>query len=170
MDADEGRLMLTHASGCGVLRGHVSARSGSARSTFPYFHGSKTAHAVVIAEVEAGSMRQTPDLTGLPSVIDAIVKPWVDAVESTGLGMGSVVASAVVSATLSINRRVMITSDLSGYLAEARNASEALAQKLDRQMPAPDERKTALAALAVLTDKLRISKPSDSTRALGLGW
>ena len=115
-------------------------------------------------------MRQTPDLTGLPSVIDAIIKPWIDAVESTGLGMGSVVATTVVSATLSINRRIIVTADLSSYLAEARSASEALAQKLDRQAPAPDERKAALAALAVLIDKLRLSEPSDSTRALGLGW
>lgn len=115
-------------------------------------------------------MRQVPDLAGLPSVLDAIMKPWVDAIESTGLGMGSVIAGAAVSTAQSINRRVVVTSDLSGYLAEARNASEALAQKLDRQTPAPDERKAALAALAVLIDKLRLSKPSESTRALGLDW
>lgn len=115
-------------------------------------------------------MRQVPDLAGLPSVIDAIVKPWLDAVESTGLGMGTVVTNAVVSATMSIDRRVVVTPDLSSYVAEARNASESLAQKLDRQIAAPDERKAALAALAVLTDKLRLSEPSESTRALGLGW
>lgn len=115
-------------------------------------------------------MRQVPDLTGLPSVIDAIMKPWIDAIESTGLGMGSVVANAAVSATMSINRRVVVTSELSGYLAEARKASEALAQALDRHKSTTAERKAALAALAVLTDKLRLSKPSDSTRSLGLNW
>lgn len=115
-------------------------------------------------------MQQIPDLAGLPSVIDAIVKPWLDAVESTGLGMGSVVANAVVSATMSINRRVVVTPDLSGYIAEARNASETLAQRLNQGKPAHVERKAALAAVAVLTDKLRVSEPSESTRALGLGW
>ena len=115
-------------------------------------------------------MRQIPDLAGLPSVIDAIMRPWLDAVESTGLGMGFVVANAVVSATMSISRRVAVTPDLSGYLAEARNASEALAQALDRHKSTTTERKAALAALAVLTEKLRLSKPSDSTQALGLGW
>jgi hypothetical protein len=115
-------------------------------------------------------MQQIPDLAGLPSVIDAIVKPWIDAIESTGLGMGSVVASAVVSASMSINRRIVVTPDLSGYLAEARNASEAFAQVLDRHKSTTAERKAALAALAVLTDKLRLSEPSESTRALGLGW
>lgn len=115
-------------------------------------------------------MRQVPDLAGLSSVIDAIVKPWIDAVESTSLGMGSVVANAVVSATMSIDRRVVVTPDLSGYLAEARNASETLAHALDRHKSTTAERKAALAALAVLTDKLRLSEPSESTRALGLGW
>lgn len=115
-------------------------------------------------------MRQVPDLAGLPSVLDVIMKPWVDAIESTGLGMGSIIAGAAASTIQSIHRRVVVTSDLSGHLAEAQNASADLAQKLDRQTPAPDERKAALAALAVLIDKLRLSKPSDSTRALGLGW
>lgn len=115
-------------------------------------------------------MRQVPDLAGLPSVLDAIVKPWIDAIESTGLGMGSVVASAVVGATMSMNRRLVVTPDLSGYIAEARNASEALAQALDRHKSSTAERRAALAALAVLTDKLRRAKPSDSTRALGLDW
>ena len=115
-------------------------------------------------------MRQVPDLAGLPSVIDAIVKPWIDAIETTSLGMGSVVANAVVSATMSINRRVVVTPELSGYLAEAHNASEALAQALNRHKSTATERKAALAALAVLTDKLRLSDPSESTRALGLGW
>jgi hypothetical protein len=124
----------------------------------------------VIDEAEVHSMQQIPDLAGLPSVIDAIVKPWLDAVESTGLGMGSVVANAVVSATMSINRRVVVTPDLSGYIAEARNASETLAQRLNQGKPAHVERKAALAAVAVLTDKLRVSEPSESTRALGLGW
>ena len=101
---------------------------------------------------------------------DAIVKPGLDAVESTGLGMGTVVTNAVVSATMSIDRRVVVTPDLLGYLAEARDASETLAQKLNRGKPAQVERKAALAALAVLTDKLRLSEPSESTRALGLGW
>jgi hypothetical protein len=124
----------------------------------------------VIDEAEVYSMQQIPDLAGLPSVIDAIVKPWLDAVESTGLGMGSVVTSAVVSATMSIDRRVVVTPDLSGYLAEARNASDTLAQKLSRGKPAHVERKAALAALAVLIEKLRLSEPSESTRALGLSW
>lgn len=115
-------------------------------------------------------MRQVPDLTGLPSVLDAIMKPWIDAIESTGLGMGSVVASAAVSTTQSINRRVIVTPDISGCLSAACTASEALAQKLDRQTPAPDERKAAMAALAVLVHQLRMSKPSDGTRMLGLGW
>ena len=115
-------------------------------------------------------MRQIPDLDGLPSVIDAVVKPWHDAIESTGLGMGSVVANAVVSASMSINRRVVMTPDLSGDLAEARNASEALAQALDRHKSTIAERKAALAALALLTEKLRLSEPNESTRALGLGW
>ena len=121
-------------------------------------------------ETEAGSMRQIPDLTGLPSVLDALMKPWIDAVESTGLGMGSVIANAAVSTAMSLDRRVIVTSDIMGYLAEARSASEILAQKLDQQTPAPNERKAALAALAVLIDKLRLSEPSESTRALGLGW
>ena len=149
---------------------HLSVQSGSARSTSSYVHGSRKPHAVVINEAEVGSMRQIPDLDGLPSVIDAVVKPWLDAIESTGLGMGSVVANAVVSATMSINRRVVMTPDLSGYLAEARGASDALAQALDRHKSTTAERKAALAALAVLTDKLRLSEPSESTRALGLGW
>ena len=115
-------------------------------------------------------MRQMPDLTGLPTVLDTLLRPWVSAIESTGLGMGSIVANAVVSTSLSLDRRVLVTSAISGALAEAQSASNALAQKLDKQLPAPDERRAALAALAVLTDTLRQSQPSDGTRALGLGW
>ena len=73
-------------------------------------------------------MRQMPDLTGLPTVLDALLRPWVSAIGSTGLGMGSIIANAA------------------------------------------DERRAALAALAVLTDALRQSQPSEGTRALGLGW
>ena len=145
-------------------------QSGSARSSSLRVHGSRAPYAVVIDEAEVYSMQEIPDLAGLPSVIDAIVKPWIDAIESTSLGMGSVVANAVVSATMSINRRVVVTSDLLGYLAEARSASEALAQALDRHKSTTAERKAALAALAVLTEKLHLAKPSESTRALGLGW
>lgn len=115
-------------------------------------------------------MRQMPDLSGLPTVLDALLRPWVSAVESTGLGMGSMIANAVVSTSLSLGRRVVVTATIKGALAEARTASDALAQKLDKQMPAPKERREALAALAVLTDTLRQSQPSEGTRALGLGW
>jgi hypothetical protein len=153
-----------------VLCGPLSVQSRSVRSSSPRVHGSREPHAVVIDEAEADSMRQIPVLVGLPYVVDAIMKPWLDAIESTGLGMGSVVANAVVSATMSINRRVVVTPELSGYLAEAHNASEALAQALNRHKSTAAERKAALAALAGLTDKLRLSEPSESTRALGLGW
>lgn len=115
-------------------------------------------------------MRQMPDLTRLPTVLDTLLRPWVSAIESTGLGMGSIIANAAVSTSLSLDRRVIVTVAISGALAEARSASDALAQKLDKQMPAPDERRAALAALAALTEALRQSQPSDGTRALGLGW
>lgn len=115
-------------------------------------------------------MRQMPDLTGLPTVLDTLLRPWVSAVESTGLGMGSIIANAAVSTSLSLDRRVMVTPMIKGALAEAQSASDALAQKLDKQMPAPTERREALAALAVLTDALRQSQPSEGTLTLGLGW
>lgn len=115
-------------------------------------------------------MRQMPDLTGLPTVLEALLRPWVSAIESTGLGMGSIIASAAVSTSLSLDRRVVITAAISGALAEAQSASDALALKLDKPMPATDERRAALAALAILTDALRQSQPSEGTRALGLGW
>lgn len=123
-----------------------------------------------IVERDPAYMRQIPDLTGLPTVLDALLRPWVSAIESTGLGMGSIIANAVVSTSLSLDRRVIVTATISGALAEARIASDALAQKLDKQMPASNERRAALAALAVLTDTLRQSQPSEGTRALGLGW
>ena len=115
-------------------------------------------------------MRELPDLTGLPTVLDTLLRPWVSAIESTGLGMGSIIANVVVSTSLSLDRRVIVTATIKGALAEAQSASDALAQKLDKQMPAPDERRAALAALAVLTHALRQSRPSEGTRTLGLGW
>ena len=124
----------------------------------------------VTAEKDPAYMRQMPDLTGLPTVLDALLRPWVSAIESTGLGMGSMIASAAVSTSLSLERRVIITAAISGALAEAQSASDALAQKLNKQMPAQSERREALAALAVLTDALRQSRPSDGTWALGLAW
>lgn len=111
-----------------------------------------------------------PDLTKLPIVIESLMKPWIDAVETTAIGMGPVLAGAAVNTSASLKRRVDLTPEADGALAEALSASDELARTLDRQVPAVQERKATLAALAVLIDALRASPPSASTRSLGLGW
>jgi hypothetical protein len=85
--------------------------------------------------------------------------------------MGTSVADTAARTALSISRRVVVTSELSNCLTQARHASEAFAQKLDRRNASvSNERKAALIALAVLIEELRLAEPSDSTRALGLAW
>lgn len=115
-------------------------------------------------------MRQVPDLTGLPTVIESLMRPWVDTVETTAIGMGSVVASTAANTSLSLRRRIALTPDAETALSEAVDASDALARKLDGKVPAIEERNATLTALAALTEAMRGAQPSESTRALGLGW
>ena len=152
--------------------GHVGIPSAGFSAWWRTLKASPRVSVRKAATAKKGSddMRQMPDLTGLPTVLDALLRPWVSAIESTGLGMGAMIASAAVSSSLSLERRVIITAAISSALAEAQSASDAMAQKLNKQMPAQGERREALAALAVLIETLRQSEPSEGTRALGLGW
>ncbi|MCJ2078876.1 hypothetical protein MKK68_25110 [Methylobacterium sp. E-016] len=93
------------------------------------------------------------------------------AIETGTLGMREVVASAAASTAASLKRRVVVPPWLDIAIAEAVVASVTFAEALDkRDARTAEPRAAALVALAVVIENLRTAKPSDDTRAIGLGW
>lgn len=110
-------------------------------------------------------------LGGLPLVLAVLLKPWVDAVDSCCLGMGSHVTAASADSSAAILRRVAAMPLLKQAIEEAHRASDALARDLDRSHTlAIPARADAMAALGRLIVLLEEAEPSPSTVALRLGW
>lgn len=108
---------------------------------------------------------------GLPPFLQAVMRPWVVAVETATLGTCDVVAAAASSTAANLKRRVVIMPWLDVALAEAVAATMCFAAALDkRDAKVTESRATALAALVVVIENLRVVEPSEDTRALGLGW
>lgn len=107
----------------------------------------------------------------LPALIATILRPWASAVETASLGMGEIVTAEASNSASSLRRRVKVTPALDLAITEAVAVSALLASALDhRQAGATEPRAAAMAALAKLAGELRSVEPSESTRALGLGW
>ncbi|MFD0934358.1 hypothetical protein ACFQ12_04055 [Methylobacterium trifolii] len=116
-------------------------------------------------------MPHTLDTTGLPPLLETIMRQWATRVGSAGLGMGEMITAEAAASTGSLKRRVTMTPALEIALARTVAASVNLAQALDRKgSNATGPRVDAFAALADLVEQLRAARPSDNTRSLGLGW
>lgn len=113
----------------------------------------------------------SPDLEGLPPVLAALLRPWIDAVTTCCLGMGDHVAAAAADAAASIPHWVIPSSTLTHAIAQAHLASDALAGDLDRSHTvAVPARIDAISTLTNLIASLRGAEPNASTVSLKLGW
>ncbi|MCJ2040122.1 hypothetical protein MKK55_14405 [Methylobacterium sp. J-059] len=108
---------------------------------------------------------------GLPPFLQAVMSPWVVAIETGTLGMREMVAAAASSTAANLKRRVVVDPALDLAIAQAVVASVALAEELDKRDAAPTKpRAAALAAVEAVIAHLRTAAPNEDTRALGLGW
>ena len=111
------------------------------------------------------------ETAGLPPLVATILRPWVNSVEAAPLGMGDVVIAEASSTATSLKRRVKVEPALDAAIMKAVATSALLAAALNHKNAETAElRATALAALAKMVGELRLVEPSESTRALGLGW
>lgn len=108
---------------------------------------------------------------GLPPFLEAVMRPWVVAIETGTLGMRDTVAAAASSTAANLKRRAVVEPDLDVAIARAVVASITLAEALDKRGAVPTKpRAAALAALEAVIERLRTAEPSAHTRAIGLGW
>lgn len=107
----------------------------------------------------------------IPPLIATILRPWINRAETATHGMGEIVKADAKSATNSLRRRLVVTPAMEIAIDAAEKASATLARSLS-QTDAIDipPRSPALTALKDLIDTLHGAQPSESTRALGLGW
>jgi len=93
------------------------------------------------------------------------------AIETGTLGMREAVTSASSSTAASLKRRVVVSPAFDMTIATAVLASATFAAALDkRDARVAEPRAVALAGLLAVIKGLRTAKPSEDTRALGLGW
>ena len=108
---------------------------------------------------------------GLPPFLETVMRPWVAALETGTLGMRDEVAAAASGTAASLKRRAIVTPALDAAIAQAVATSVIFAEALGtRSTTATQARAAALASLEVVIEHLRTAKPSEDTRALGLGW
>ena len=119
----------------------------------------------------SGAISALSDIDGLPPVLAALLRPWINAVTTCCLGMGDHVAAAAADASVSIPHWVIPSPALTRAIAQAHLASDALAGDLDRSHTvAVPTRIDAIAKLTNLIASLQGAEPNASTVSLKLGW
>ena len=123
------------------------------------------------AELDPNSVAHSTSTADLPSVLTEVMQPWVDVIESAVVGMGQDVMKVAAEAVISLQRRVVMTSDLESIIANARLASDNLGISLDQDDSDPSKlRSEALTALKALILPLHEARPNERAKGLGLGW
>ncbi|MCJ2071407.1 hypothetical protein MKK75_21850 [Methylobacterium sp. J-030] len=111
------------------------------------------------------------DTSDLPPVLSKLLAPWLEAIETSEIGMGDHVTAIAAHSFMSLLHRIEMTPMLERSLVDARAATDTLAAVLDYKRAVPLRvRRAARHAIAAVIEALRDATPNAVTKELGLGW
>lgn len=116
-------------------------------------------------------MPRALDTSGLPDLLATALWPWIDAVEAVRPGMADPLRSTAGKAVRDLRHMIVVTAPVDTLLRDALSTSEALARSTAEELSVvATVRLDALLTLSDLIGWLSRARPSEWTRAAGVGW